>query len=114
MSLIAPQVRQDRQPVTLKIDVRLLTLLKHYAEFIASSPDYILNQALLVAFSSDRDFQDWLAATHPEDRGRLPELTAEQPRAEPVGRLRGRPPAWSKPSVVEPPQAPATPTRETR
>jgi len=41
MPLIAPQVRQDRQPVTHKLDIRLVTLLKHYAEFIASSPDLI-------------------------------------------------------------------------
>jgi hypothetical protein len=96
MSLIAPQLRPDRQPVTVKLDVRLLTLLKHYAEFIASSPDYIVNQALLVAFGHDPQFVEWLADHHPEDGDRLGELAAEQPRAEPAGRLRGRPAAWTK------------------
>ena len=114
MSLIAPQIRQDRQPVTLKIDVRLLALLKHYAEFITSSPEYILNQALLVAFSSDRDFQQWLVGTHPEDGSRLRELAAEQPRAESVGRLRGRPPAWSTTPADDQPTAAHAGAKETR
>lgn len=108
MPLIAPQIRQDRQTVSLKLEVRLLTLLKLYAECISSSPDYVLNQALLVAFSSDREFQDWLLATHPEDAGHLRALVDEQPRAEPVGRLRGRPPAWSKSSAERPGSQPAT------
>jgi hypothetical protein len=87
MPLIAPQVRQDRQPVTHKLDIRLVTLLKHYAEFIASSPDYIVNQALLVAFGSDPEFKRWLGRTHPEDAGRIQELADEQPRAEAIARL---------------------------
>ena len=87
MSLIAPQLRQDRQPVTYKLDVRLVTLLKHYAEFITSSPDYIVNQALLVAFGSDPEFKRWLGRTHPEDAGRIQELADEQPRAEAPARL---------------------------
>ena len=86
MPLIAPQVRQDRQPVTHKLDIRLVTLLKHYAEFIASSPDYIVNQALFVAFSSDPEFKRW-RRTHPEDAGRIQELADEQPRAEAIARL---------------------------
>jgi hypothetical protein len=90
MPLIAPQRRQDRQPITFKADVRLATLLKHYAEFIASSPDYILNQALLVAFANDPEFHRWLGRTHPEDAGRIQELAHEQPLAASRGRLRRR------------------------
>ncbi len=112
--MLAPQVRQNCQPVTLKLDTRLLTLLKHYAEFITSSPEYILNQALLVAFSADRDFQAWLADTHLEDGGRLPELAADQPRAEPVGRLCSRPAGWAKVPVASTAHASPAPTKDGR
>jgi hypothetical protein len=98
MSLIAPQLRQERQALTIKLDVRLLTLLQHYAEFITSSPEYVLSQALLVAFGHDEQFRVWLVEHHPEDANRVRELASEKPPAEPVGRLRGRPAAWSRPA----------------
>ena len=114
MPLIAPQLRQDRQPVTLKLDVRLMTLLKHYGEFIASSPDYIVNQALLVAFGSDPEFTRWLGRTHPEDAGRIQELADEQPRAEAPARLRRRGPAAGSVSSARAGQAELVPPVVTR
>jgi hypothetical protein len=88
MPLIAPQVRQQRGPLTVRLDVRLQTLLKRYAEFIASSPDYIISQALLVAFDGDAEFQEWLVRTHEENAGSIRSLVAEQPGG---GRRRRRP-----------------------
>ena len=43
-------------------------------------PDYIVNQALLVTFSRDREFQTWLGHFHPDDAMRIQELVHEQPR----------------------------------
>ncbi len=80
MPLIAPQVRRDREPLTCRLDARLAQLLKRYAEFIQSRPDYIVNQALLVTFGRDREFQTWLVHFHPEDATRIQELVKEQPR----------------------------------
>ncbi len=80
MSLIAPQRRPDREPMTCRLDARLAQLLKCYAEFIRSRPDYIVNQALLVTFSRDREFQTWLGHVHPDDAMRLQDLVKEQPR----------------------------------
>ena len=54
--------------------------LERYAEFIQSRPDYIVNQALLVTFGRDREFQTWLVHFHPEDATRIQELVKEQPR----------------------------------
>jgi hypothetical protein len=80
MPLIAPQRRPDREPLTCRLDARLAQLLKCYAEFIRSRPDYIVNQALLVTFSRDREFQTWLGHVHPDDAMRIQDLVNEQPR----------------------------------
>jgi hypothetical protein len=80
MPLIAPQRRPDREPLTCRLDARLAQLLKCYAEFIRSRPDYIVNQALLVTFSRDREFHTWLGHFHPDDAMRLQDLVQEQPR----------------------------------
>ena len=78
MPLIAPQRKPDRQPLSAKVDARLLTVLKAYAAFIESGLEYVLNQALLVTFSADRDFQTWLADHHPEDWQAFRDLRDEQ------------------------------------
>ena len=79
MPLIAPQLRADRQVLSVKVDVRVLTLLKHYTEFITSAQDYVMTQALVVTFSKDADFQAWLLETHPDDVVQLRALQAERP-----------------------------------
>ena len=79
MPLIAPQLRADRQVLSVKVDVRVLTLLKHYTEFITSAQDYVTTQALVVTFSKDTDFQAWLLETHPDDVAQLRALVAERP-----------------------------------
>ena len=78
MPLIAPQRKLDRQVLSVKVDVRLLTLLKHYTEFITSAQDYVTSQALLVTFSKDTDFQAWLQGTSPDDVVQLRALVAER------------------------------------
>ena len=77
MPLIAPQLKPARHPLSVKIDTRLLTLLKAYTAFISSGLEYVLNEALLVTFVTDRDFQTWLAADRPEDLHLLKALMAE-------------------------------------
>ena len=79
MPLIAPQRKSDRQVLSVKVDVRLLALLKHYTEFITSAQDYVTSQALLVTFSKDTDFQAWLQGTSPDDVVQLRALVAERP-----------------------------------
>jgi hypothetical protein len=78
MPLIAPQLRPDRQVLSVKVDIRILTLLKHYTDFITSAQDYVTSQALLVTFSKDADFQTWLRETHPDDLAQLRVLLAER------------------------------------
>ena len=117
MSLIAPQRRPDREPLTCRLDARLAQLLKCYAEFIRSRPDYIVNQALLVTFSRDREFQTWLGHFHPDDAMRLQDLVKEQPRGGvPTRRRHDRVTSegvarWPDPSERSPTIAPSSPWR---
>ena len=92
MPLIAPQRKPDRQPLSAKVDARLLTVLKAYASFIESGLEYVVNQALLVTFSADRDFQTWLADHHPEEWQAFRDLRDEQRSPSSLHR---RPPAAS-------------------
>ena len=86
MPLIAPQLRAERQVLSLKVDVRLLVVLKHYTEFIESAQDYVISQALLVAFSKDPDFLSWLEAHYPADADQLRALLHERPSPRPARR----------------------------
>ena len=62
--------RQVKSPVrvglTCKVPEAIATLLKVYAEFLESSQEHVVTETLRLAFRKDREFQTWLAATHPE------------------------------------------------
>ena len=88
MPLIAPQPKQQREQVTVRLDVQVLALLKRYADFIASSLDYVVSQAVVITFGKDPDFRQWLRHGHPQDADRLQKLLTQQTRAELPGRAR--------------------------
>lgn len=105
MPLIAPQRKPDRQPLSVKVDTRLLTVLKAYTAFIASTLEYVLNEAVLVTFTADREFQAWLAAHRPAEWQALQALRDEHrtPAA-----LRRRPPVATA-ALGPPASAPGDP-----
>ena len=84
MPFIPRQVKPPaRIAITCKVPEAVATLLKHYAEFLESSQEHVVTETLRLAFRRDREFQTWLASTHPEARlaDRLPgEVTTGQPR----------------------------------
>ena len=84
MPFIPRQVRPPaRLAITCKVPQELATLLKHYAEFLDSSQEYVVTETLRVAFRRDKEFQAWLATTHPDTRVGDPPLTTasgNQPR----------------------------------
>ena len=90
MSLITPQLRQQRAPLTIRFDVRLLTLVKRYAEFINSTADYVISEALIVTLLKDDDFRTWLRARYLEDVKRLDEMSDRRARPQQVVRRRRR------------------------
>jgi hypothetical protein len=67
MPFIPRQVKPPvRVAVTCKVPEELATVLRHYAEFLDSTQEYVVTETLRVAFRRDKEFHAWLAATHPE------------------------------------------------
>ena len=70
------QPKHQRERVEAKLDERLVRKLEKYCEYLDSDRDYILSQALEIAFKKDRAFVEWLA-------GRGTPLPAHVPAAKP-------------------------------
>ncbi len=95
MPFIPRQVKPPvRLAITCKVPEAVATLLKHYAAFLESSQEHVVTETLRLAFRRDKDFQAWLATTHPDapsaDRP-SGEATADQPRDGVARRERSRP-----------------------
>jgi predicted transcriptional regulator len=48
--------------VEVKLDERLVRKLEKYCQYLDSEREYVLSQALEIAFRKDREFGDWLAS----------------------------------------------------
>jgi len=82
MPFIPRQVKPPaRLPLTCKVPEATATLLKHYAEFLDSTQEYVVVQTLSLAFRKDKEFHAWLATTHPD--ARLPESESPLRPADP-------------------------------
>jgi hypothetical protein len=64
MSVIQPQPRIERQPLTIKLEAPLIRALKLYAEYIHSSQEWVVNESLRLTFTKDDGFQEWLRMHH--------------------------------------------------
>ena len=88
MPFIPRQVKAPaRIAVTCKVPQEMATLLKHYAEFLDSTQEYVVTETLRVAFRRDKEFHAWLVTTHPEMRvtdRESPTGPADQPRKTPA------------------------------
>lgn len=71
MSYIPKQLKQVRERVEMKLDRELVVKLERYCQYLDSDRDYVIAQALEIAFSKDKDFAEWL---------RTQPVTAEVPR----------------------------------
>ena len=60
MPLIASQPKKNREAVTVKLEKSLIDQLKLHSEFIDSTQEHVINEALLLTFKKDKDFQGWL------------------------------------------------------
>jgi len=60
VALIPAQVKKVREAVTVKLDKSVVDQLKHYAAFIDSTQEHVVNEALALTFRKDKDFLDWL------------------------------------------------------
>jgi hypothetical protein len=84
MPFIPRQVKPPtRVALTCKVPEAVAALLKHYAEFLDSTQEYVIVETLRVAFRRDTGFQTWLASTHPEARA-----ADREPQTRPAGQPR--------------------------
>lgn len=60
MPLISSQPKRIREAITVKLDKPVIDQLKLYAEFIDSTQEHVVNEALALTFRRDKEFQDWL------------------------------------------------------
>jgi hypothetical protein len=65
--IVAQPVTPKKDVLSVRLDQSLHDQLKAYAEFIASSKDHVISQAIRHVFRHDKDFAAWLAA-RPERR----------------------------------------------
>jgi hypothetical protein len=80
MPFIPRQVKPPAKiALTCKVPVDVAAVLKEYAEFLDSTQEYVVIETLRRAFRLDREFQTWLAATHPETAKADHAATADQP-----------------------------------
>jgi hypothetical protein len=56
------QPKHQRERLEAKLDARLVRRLEKYCEYLDSDRDYIVSQALEIAFRKDKSFTEWLAA----------------------------------------------------
>jgi hypothetical protein len=62
---IPKQPKHQRERIEVKLDERLVRKLEKYCAYLDSDREYVLSQALEIAFRKDKDFGDWLVAQGP-------------------------------------------------
>jgi hypothetical protein len=60
MSYIQKQLKQTRERVEAKLDQELIRDLEHYCRFLESDRDYVISEALKIAFRKDKAFTEWM------------------------------------------------------
>ena len=68
MPLIPSQLKKSREAVTVKLDKTVIEQLKLYSEFIDSTQEHVVNEALALTFKKDREFQEWIEKTARRNR----------------------------------------------
>jgi hypothetical protein len=61
-SYIAKQPKITKERVEVKLDQNLVRQLELYCQYLDSDRDYVISQALTIAFKKDTGFDSWLAA----------------------------------------------------
>jgi predicted transcriptional regulator len=62
---IAKQPKITKERIETKLEQGLARTLEKYCEYLDSDRDYVISQALAIAFKKDAAFAAWLAATGP-------------------------------------------------
>jgi hypothetical protein len=59
---IPKQEKLTRERVEAKLETGLIRKLESYCEYLQSDRDYVIAQALEIAFKKDKGFAEWLTA----------------------------------------------------
>lgn len=62
--LKAPPKQPKTAVVQLRLDDDVREKLTKYAEFLGSSPSYVVTEALKLVCNKDKEFQSWLSDQH--------------------------------------------------
>jgi predicted transcriptional regulator len=62
--LKAPPKQPKTTVVQLRLDEEARMKLTKYAEFLDSSPSYVVTEALKLVYTKDKEFQSWLSRQH--------------------------------------------------
>lgn len=85
---IPKQIRKERERVEAKLDRDLIQRLELYCRYLESDRDYVIANALQIAFRKDKGFAEWIKsqpATEP--------VAANPSHSEPQGARNRRAPA---------------------
>ena len=61
-SYIVKQPKITKERVEAKLDQNLVRRLELYCQYLDSDRDYVISQALAIAFKKDAEFNVWLAS----------------------------------------------------
>jgi hypothetical protein len=65
MAVLKAPIKQPKTTlIQLRLDDQARTNLARYAEFLDSSPSYVVTEALKLVCSKDKEFQSWLTGQH--------------------------------------------------
>ena len=78
---IPKQPKHQRERVEAKLDERLVRKLEKYCKYLDSDRDYVLSQALEIAFKKDKAFGEWLAGHGTPVQTQLPEAKPREKQA---------------------------------
>ncbi len=60
MTYIPKQTKLTKERIEAKLESGLVRTLERYCEYLDSDRDYVVAQALEIAFRKDKDFAEWL------------------------------------------------------
>jgi hypothetical protein len=85
-TFIPKQTKLTKERIEAKLEIGLIQTLERYCQYLDSDRDYIVSQALAIAFKKDKGFAQWLKTR--ELQGPAGEKAT--PGASPQGRGRER------------------------
>jgi len=87
-SYIPKQSKQTRERVEAKLEVGLVQKLERYCQYLDSDRDYVISQALEIAFKKDKGFCEWLEADRPVTQDKCPDEAGIENQAREAGSKR--------------------------